>query len=201
MLAIWERWRRAGERPILAAPDASVVRALRSSVRHAGGEPGEVVGVRELAARLARVGSPEPVVVLGPLPDRHKSSRRTGCVQVAVVPPSVPEADRLGRAAEVARPSYLVAELGPVPTRPAERTAWRGAATAVESFRHRWSIDDAERALGARSVLGGGPTAARDLAETKLKVGRALRAIDRRLETEHAMPARQATRQGAGRSR
>ena len=56
----------------------------------------------------------------------------------------------LARAAEVSSPAYLVAELGPRPSAPVERAAWRQAAVAVESYRERWGVDDRHVALGER---------------------------------------------------
>ncbi len=56
----------------------------------------------------------------------------------------------LARAAEIAPPAYLVAELGPRPSAPAERAAWRQAALAVESYRERWGVTDRQLALGER---------------------------------------------------
>lgn len=56
----------------------------------------------------------------------------------------------LVRAAEVSPPAYLVAELGPRPSAPGERAAWRQAALAVESYRERWGVDDRHLAVGER---------------------------------------------------
>ncbi|TMM14817.1 MAG: conjugative relaxase [Actinobacteria bacterium] len=56
----------------------------------------------------------------------------------------------LARAAEVSPPGYLVAELGPRPSAPADRTTWRQAALAVESYRERWEVSDQHDALGGR---------------------------------------------------
>ena len=62
---------------------------------------------------------------------------------------------------------------------PSDRSAWRAGAAAIETFRRRWSIDDPEHAFGDRSaVLARGNGAAGDLAETKLEVRAAVRALD-----------------------
>jgi hypothetical protein len=54
----------------------------------------------------------------------------------------------LTRAAEVSPPSYLAAELGPRPSAPVERGAWRQAVLAIESYRERWGVGDHQLALG-----------------------------------------------------
>ncbi len=54
----------------------------------------------------------------------------------------------LGRVAEVMRYTYVISTLGPAPQEAAERDAWREAAGAIEAFRERWEVTDANRALG-----------------------------------------------------
>jgi conjugative relaxase-like TrwC/TraI family protein len=54
----------------------------------------------------------------------------------------------LGRVAEVMGSSYVLAALGPTPSGVTDRDAWREAAGAIEAFRERWQITDANRALG-----------------------------------------------------
>lgn len=54
----------------------------------------------------------------------------------------------LGRAAEVALPAHVLALLGPRPVEPGERTHWREAAGAIQGFRERWGITDAQQTLG-----------------------------------------------------
>ena len=63
---------------------------------------------------------------------------------------------------------------------PSDRSAWRAGAAAIETFRRRWSIDDPEHAFGDRSAVlaRGARGAAGDLAETKLKVRAAVRALE-----------------------
>jgi hypothetical protein len=55
----------------------------------------------------------------------------------------------LARAAEASEPAYLTALVGPRPSEPQARRTWLAAASAVEAYRDRWAVDDAERALGA----------------------------------------------------
>ena len=187
LLSTWIERRASAGGALLVASDDAVVLALRESVRAAGGRPDDVVEARRLAGRLAGrivAGSPassvEPqIVVLGPLPSGLGDVPAAGCVHVAIVPFQASGTERLGRAAEVARPRHLVSELGSVRSSPSDRSAWRAGATAIETFRRRWSIDDPEHAFGDRSaVLARGVGAAGDLAETKLKVRAAVRALD-----------------------
>ena len=106
------------------------------------------------------------------------------CVHVAIVSPQCSADERLGRAAEVARPRYLVSELGAVRSGGSDRSAWRAGATKIEVFRRRWSVDDQEHAVGERNVLRSlGRAAVGDAAETRLKVRDALGL------TEQAMPS------------
>ena len=66
-------------------------------------------------------------------------------------------------------PSWLVAELGPVPTDPQERTVWRAAAAELDSYRRAYGLDHDRPAkhVGGRVARDGraaapatGPTAA-----------------------------------------
>ena len=179
MLATWHRGRTEGERPLLVASDGAVVGALRDALRDAGGSPDEVVEARRLASGQAHGGPARPIVTLGALPKALEGGPPRGCVQVAIVPPGGDRLERLGRAAEVARPRYLVSELGTIPERASGRAAWRAGAAAIETFRRSWSVDDHERALGdprvARSL---GAAAPADLAATRLVVRDAVRALE-----------------------
>jgi hypothetical protein len=194
--ALLETW----QRPLVVASDDAVVASLRASVRDAGGSPDEVVEARRLAGRLAgwRAG-PGPsgqLVVLGALPNGVAGVAPTECVHVAIVSPQCSAGERLGRAAEVARPRHLVSELGATRSGGSDRSAWRAGATAIEAFRLRWSIDDHEHAVGDRSTLRSlGLAAAADLAETRLKLRNAIRTI------ELAAPRRGRTLEAPGRSR
>ena len=200
LLETWQRGRESGQRPLVVASDDAVVASLRSSVRDAGGSPDEVVEARRLAGRLAgwRAG-PGPcgqLVVLGALPNGVAAVAPTECVHVAIVSPQCSAGERLGRAAEVARPRHLVSELGATRSGGSDRSAWRAGATAIEAFRLRWSIDDHEHAVGDRSTLRSlGLAAAADLAETRLKLRNAIRTI------ELAVPRRGRTLEAPGRSR
>ena len=188
LLSTWIERRASAGGALLVASDDAVVLALRESVRAAGGRPDDVVEARRLAGRLAGrivAGPPAPsvepqIVVLGPLPSGLGDvPAAVGCVHVAIVPFQAPGTERLGRAAEVARPRHLVSELGSARSSPSDRSAWRAGATAIETFRRRWSIDDPEHAFGDRNaVLARGVGAAGDLADTKLKVRAAVRALD-----------------------
>ena len=180
LLATWRRGRDSGQRPLVVASDDAVVARLRAWLLESGGSPGEVVETRRLAGRLAPPGRPSGrLVVLGRLPKGVAASSE--CVQVAIASPRLSAAERLGRAAEVAGPRYLVSELGPVPSRGPDRSAWRAGATAIEAFRARWSIDDREHALGDRSTMRAlGPVAVGDLAETRLDLRHAASTLEAR---------------------
>jgi hypothetical protein len=52
------------------------------------------------------------------------------------------------RAAVIARPSYLVQELGPYPHRRGKRRIWQRAAMRIEGYRQEFGITDPQRALG-----------------------------------------------------
>ena len=53
------------------------------------------------------------------------------------------------RAAVVAKPDYLVHELGTYPHRRSKRRAWHRAAMRIETYREQFGIDDPRTALGA----------------------------------------------------
>jgi len=182
LLTAWRQGRTSGERPLVVASDEAVVASLRASVRDAGGSPDDVVAGRRLADRLARwraaPGPPGQLVVLGPLPNGVGTVAPSECVQVAIVPPQCHPGERLGRAAEVARPRYLVSELGAVRSNAPDRSAWRAAVTVIETFRHRFAIDDQEHAMGDPAKLRS-LDRARDVADTRLELGRALREMER----------------------
>ena len=57
-------------------------------------------------------------------------------------------------AAEVAMPTYLRDTVGERPLKPSERGAWRQAVQAIETYRHRWGIDDPGSALGREPKSG-----------------------------------------------
>jgi conjugative relaxase-like TrwC/TraI family protein len=187
LLATWRQGRESGQRPLMVASDDAVVAWLRASVRDAAGPSEDVVEARRLAGRLAgwRAGSGPcgQLVVLGALPNGAMGVAPGECVHVAIVSPQCSVGERLGRAAEVARPRYLVSELGAVRSGGSDRSAWRAGATKIEAFRRRWSIDDQEHAVGDRSMLRSlGRAAVGDAAETRLKFRDALGL------TEQAMP-------------
>jgi len=188
MLDAWANPPARGQRPLLVARDDAVVRALRSAVEEAGGSPGEVLEARRLTDPFACGRSEGGLVVLGALPAGARTGASTlppaQCVHVAIAPPDASPGERLGRAAEVARPVYLVSELGEVPTRAPERSAWRAGAAVIETFRRRWSIEDPIRAFPAPGALRElGSVAVSDLAETRLMAREAARALE--LATPH----------------
>ena len=201
LLQAWRQDRAGGQRTLLVASDDAVVASLREAVRRAGGSPDDVVAARRLAGVLAgpRPGSGHGsrMAVLGPLPAGAREAGTVGCVQVAIVPAHSSGTQRLGRAAEVAKPRYLVSELGTLPSGTSERAAWRAGATVIEAFRRRWSIDDHQHAVGDPTRLRSlGLSAVGEAAETRLKVRQALRSIE--------PPSRAVRRQGLeapGRSR
>ncbi len=201
LLATWRRGRDSGQRPLVVASDDAVVAWLRASVRDAAGPSEDVVEARRLAGRLAGwpagSGPCRQLVVLGALPNGAMDVAPGECVHVAIVSPQCSAGERLGRAAEVARPRYLVSELGAVRSDGADRSVWRAGATKIEAFRRRWSIDDQGHALGDQSMLRSlGRAAAGEAAETRLKFRDALGL------TERAMPlAVRRTPEAPGRSR
>ena len=181
LVKAWLEGRASGQRPVLVASDDAVVASLRASVRDAGGSPDDVVEARRLAARLAAwragTGRSGQILVLGALPNAVRGVAPGECVHVAIVSPEFRAGERLGRAAEVARPRYLVSELGTVRSRSFDRSAWRAGARVIETFRQRFAIDDHERAVGdPRALRSLGHTA--DVADTRLELGRLLRTME-----------------------
>jgi conjugative relaxase-like TrwC/TraI family protein len=179
--ALFETWaqaHQAGQTCLVVASDDCVVGSLRESVRMAGGSAEEVVEARRL------VGTKSPrhdglFVVLGALPPAVREAGASRCVQIAIAPSHRSFEERTGVAAEVARPRYLVSDLGAVKSRPRERAAWREGARVIEAFRRRWSIDDREHALGDRRTLRNLESAALgDVAETRLNLRQATRMIE-----------------------
>jgi hypothetical protein len=156
LLTIWGRERALGGRALIAASDDSVVAHLREAVVSAGGSSGEVVEARRLDAVLAEEkDAPSAltrIATLGTLPELRRA-RSDRFVHVGVVGEHLAPTVRLARAAELARPPYLVSELGTVPAAPADREVWRRGAAVIESFRRRWSIEDKEHAFGDKSTL------------------------------------------------
>ena len=143
-----------------------------------------VVGARQLAEVLARrrpgVDAKPRIAVLGLIPPHIRPEVSPDAVQVVIVARHRSIDERRGRAAELARPGYLVGELGPVPLLPAQRAAWRKGASAIEAFRERRSIEDQEHAFGSSKPLRSLEVAAlADMAETQVKVRRALRSLER----------------------
>ena len=133
-----------------------------------------------LAQRLPTQEAKGRIAVLGALPGGARYARSSECVHVTIVAPRRGEAERIGQAAEVARPHYLVAELGKVSSGPSGRAAWRAGAVAIENFRRHWSIDDPEHALGdrrrMRSIELG---AVGDATDTRLEIRQAFGSIER----------------------
>ncbi|MGO9584225.1 MAG: MobF family relaxase [Acidimicrobiales bacterium] len=201
LLEAWRQDRAGGQRTLLVASDDAVVGSLREAVRKAGGSPEDVVEARRLVGVLAGTlpgsGHGRRIAVLGALPAGVREAGTLERVHVAIVPSHTSEAERLGRAAEVARPRYLVSELGTIPSGGSDRAAWRAGATVIEAFRRRWSIEDHEHAVGDRASLRSlGLSAVGDAAETRLKLRQVLRSIER------ASPAaRRHGPDGPGRSR
>ena len=180
LVETWRQGRAAGNAPLVVASDDAVVRSLRDAVQQAGGSPEAVVEARRLAAQLARSPLESRIAVLGALPSGVRDLPPARCVHVTIVASHASAAERLGRAAEVARPRYLVSELGVIPSSSSGRSAWRDGAKAIETFRRRWSIDDRTHAVGDQRTLRSlGSAAAGEEAATRLQVRQALRSIDR----------------------
>ena len=200
LVATWQHDVSSGQLPLVVASDDAVVGSLRALVREAGGSSGDVVEARRLAGRLQRWRAESDgrgrLVVLGALPSGVGSVAPGECVHVAILSPRCEAVERLGRAAEIARPRYLVSELGPARWRGPDRSAWRAGATVVEAFRRRWSIEDREHPVGERGTLRSlGLRATGDAAETRLKLRRVVQSL------EALTPSVGRTREGPGRSR
>jgi conjugative relaxase-like TrwC/TraI family protein len=192
----WSEVRSAQQRALVVASDQAVVNCLRARVQDAGGSPDEVVEAHRLSARLAfgtrprqpmagqRGGAECPpgesvVIMLGSLPSGARPIAPTQCVHVAIVAPSCSPGATLARAAEVARPDYLLSELGSPPMSRSGRQAWREGVTAIEEFRQRWP---GEGQLRNGGDPGAGRSQGQELrlaqAERRLKVNRVLRSIE-----------------------
>ena len=182
LLQTWASERGQGRSCLIVAGDGSVLGSLREAVRKAGGSPDEVVETRRLAGFLSGnhgLGGEGSVAVLGALPARVAESQACRFVQVAVAPGHRSAEERLAIAAELARPRYLVSELGAVRSRPGERAVWREGARAIEAFRRRWSIGDGDEAVGDRRTLRDlEPAALAEASETRLKVREVMGSID-----------------------
>jgi hypothetical protein len=112
----------------------------------------------------------------------------------------------LARAAEVSPPGYLVAEIGPRPSAPLERAAWRQAVLAVESYRERWGVEDRHLALGDQGERLESPSqrlerasAARQLEEAHRQLRPEL-AIERSAELGLGLALEPGSRAGLGRA-
>ena len=117
--------------------------------------------------------------MLGALPTSLGEAQACRCLQVVVVPTHRGFDERLAVAAELARPRYLVSELGAVKSSSSERAAWRKGAQMIENFRRRFSIDDHEHAFGDRRALRNLDIAVfSEAAETRLKLRQAARVIE-----------------------
>jgi conjugative relaxase-like TrwC/TraI family protein len=184
LFTTWQDERALGREATIFASDDAVLRALREDVEAAGGSREQVIETRRLKSVLA----PQPrghdaeggIIVLGALPAGLVPPRGKVRAQVVIVSPRLASTERLAKAAEVARPGYLVSELGPVPADHFDRAVWREGASVIESFRRRWSIDDGVQALGdARTLRSGDLKAFGDAAETRAKLRQAIGPIDR----------------------
>jgi conjugative relaxase-like TrwC/TraI family protein len=185
-------------------------RAVRQDTQHTRAELGHRESeVRRWEARLELLG------------ERRRQLDEQGAARAAGLASRRPDLDRhqvlvhavnrrervLARVAEVSPPGYLARELGPRPSAPADRAAWREAARVVESYRERWGVGDPDRALGARGDQSARATsleqrrqrdaAARvlDAAQRRLDPGRA---TGRSLEQRHELEP--ASRTGVGRA-
>jgi conjugative relaxase-like TrwC/TraI family protein len=183
LLDAWNTASSTGHRMLVAASDDAVVQSVRDAVEKAGGSPNEVVETRRLAAALRgerTTGARSRIIVLGTLPSALKETDIVECAQVAIIPSRRSETERVAKAAEVARPRYLVSELGPVPSAISDRAAWREGAFAIESLRRHLSIDDPDHAVGDRRSLRSTERGATgEVAETRHKVRQALRSLRR----------------------
>lgn len=201
LLGAWRDARDLGRAALVVASDDAVVSSLRHEIENAGGSPGDVVEGRRLKAVLAepRHGSvaESRIVVLGALSSSVALPGTAERSHVVIVSSHSSPGERLGRAAELARPSYLVSELGPVPTSPSQRAVWREGASVIETFRHRWSIDDRAQALGdAETLRSGDLRAFGEAAEARSKLRQATRSVER-----GALRRSQRGREAPGRSR
>ncbi len=173
-----------GRPALVVSADESVAAAVR---QRAGAGEDAVLHSRRLRAPAAAASGPVPeLVVIGGASVLRAGRTASPTVvrsHILVAPAVVPRsADGLGRAAEAARPRYLVGELGRPGGGLAEREAWRAAAVAVEGYRQRWGVQDHTRAFGAEHPRRLEPPrlADRVAAERKASVARlAGRSLDR----------------------
>jgi conjugative relaxase-like TrwC/TraI family protein len=135
---------------LLVAGDEALVGRLRCMP---GVEAADVVHTRELTARLASCAPASPhLVVVGAAAVLRQGA--TAGAEVArshvLVAPGIDASspEGRGRAAEAARPRYLISLLGAPPATPIGRRAWREAAVEVEAYRERWRVTDVRQALG-----------------------------------------------------
>jgi conjugative relaxase-like TrwC/TraI family protein len=119
----------------LAGHATSAQRAMESQARER---------VRELAARQAELQRAGPTS--GPRPAHSlEDAARQGAIREELAR----RARGRVRAAVVAKPDYLVNELGPYPHRHSKRRAWQRAAIRIEGYRQEFGVTDPRRALGA----------------------------------------------------
>ncbi|HEX8741505.1 MAG TPA: MobF family relaxase [Thermoleophilaceae bacterium] len=115
-------------------PSAAADRAIEAQAR--GRARQLVTRERELEAAI-------------PAPSRRSPERARQVARYAAIGEELDRRHRTAvRAALVARPDYLVAELGSYPERPSARRAWGSAATGVETYRQAFGVNDAKSALG-----------------------------------------------------
>lgn len=142
-----------------------VVRSLRQRLVDAAD------GTSSLQARLDAISAEVGDLV------RARALREEWLLEKA---PSVRRLDALGRelwwreqqqaiAAEVAMPQYLVNAVGERPMKPSERGAWQEAVEAVESYRGRWGVTEAEQALGHEALADQDQQAEREVVERSLE--------------------------------
>jgi hypothetical protein len=143
----------------VVAGDEAVVAAVRAMP---GVRSDEVVHARDvkdtLAAFEASPGERPHLILIGGASVLRQGAtaapgeRRSHVLVAPGVDPRSAEAR--GRAAEAARPHYLVAQLGQPHRTPDERPVWRDAAVAFVEHRRRWGITDTSRAFGPASSTG-----------------------------------------------
>jgi conjugative relaxase-like TrwC/TraI family protein len=146
---------RSGELERVSARHAEAEQALadaRSRIQSAGGnaeaadhaiEAHARERARELAARKAELENAAAT------PGRRSVESIEDVVRRAAVGDELDRRSRGSvRAAVVARPDYLMNELGPYPHRRSKRRAWQRAAMRVEGYRQEFGIRDQQRALG-----------------------------------------------------
>jgi hypothetical protein len=181
-------------------------RVAREDTQHARAELGHRESeVQRWEARLEQLGARRgELEAQGAARSARLTSQRPDLEQRQVLVRAVNHRQHLlARAAEISSPDYLVRELGPRPSAPADRAAWREAARAVESYRERWGVGDPDRALGARGADGDGRPAS---LEQRLQRDAAARVLDgarRRLHPERALersPERSRALEGVSRA-